>query len=458
MVGAVRAFAVVALVVIGSANAIAQTVVPEPSATPVPERWSIHVQATNTQQYHGSFAAAYTGGNSLFPNGDTQKSFNTSFFFGGRLWKGAEFYVDQEFDQGFGLGNPGPLGFYNGLVGGAGYFSNEANKVGATQVYGRTQRYFIRQTFNLGGERQQLDPDQDQLRGSIDADHLILQFGKFSVVDVFDQNAYAHDSKNDFLNWSVIEMGSFDYAADAWGFTRGLSAELTQGPSTWRAGIFQLSLVPNGTQLERSFLRQFSPIVEYERRTSFFGGHPGSLKGLFFGDYGYLGLYDEAVTSAAGTGQPPDLASVRGSKHWKVGGGVNVQQEIAPYVGFFGRVSAMNGIVEEVDWAVIDRSISLGFSFDGTRWKRPNDAIGIAAVSNSISAPARRYFTAGGLENTMGDGGLSFAGEQIIEGYYKLGFGKIFALTGDYQRIIHPAYNLVRGPVSIFSLRYHAQI
>src|SRR5215510_4586177 len=30
---------------------------------------------------------------------------------------------------------------------------------------------------------------------------------------------------NDFLNWSIIDTGSFDYAADAWGYTYGAAIE-----------------------------------------------------------------------------------------------------------------------------------------------------------------------------------------------------------------------------------------
>ncbi|MBV8150951.1 MAG: carbohydrate porin [Candidatus Eremiobacteraeota bacterium] len=433
---------------------------PAPAASPTekPERWSIHAQVTNTLQSHPGFPAAYTGPQSLFPARDIEKSFDFTSFFGGRLWKGAEFYIDHEFDQGFGLGNPNPSGPYNGLLGAAGFYSNEATKVGATHPYGRLTRYFIRQTFDFGGDRQTLQPDQNQLGETTTAENLILTFGKFSVVDVFDTNPYAHDSKNDFLNWSIVDMGSFDYAADAWGYSRGLSAELTRGDSTLRAGIFQLSLVPNSTQLEKSGFRQFSPIVEFERRTSFLGGHPGTFKALAFGDYGYFGTYDDAVAAAAGTGAPPDLSLVRTSKHWKLGGGLNIAQEITPHVGLFTRLSAMNGVYEEDDWAVIDRSISGGVSLGGDLWRRPNDAIGVALARNAISTSAQRYFAAGGLENTMGDGGLSYANERIFEAYYRLGITKGMAMTGDYQRVVNPGYNAVRGPVSVFGLRYHAQL
>ena len=47
------------------------------------------------------------------------------------------------------------------------------------------------------------------------ADRLVLSLGKFSVGDVFDTNAIAHDPRQDFFNWSLIDTGTFDYAANS---------------------------------------------------------------------------------------------------------------------------------------------------------------------------------------------------------------------------------------------------
>ncbi|MBV8074567.1 MAG: carbohydrate porin [Candidatus Eremiobacteraeota bacterium] len=439
-------------------NASAQAI-PSASPSPIPqERWNVHVQATNTQYYNGNFSAAYSGAQSLYPLAYTQKTVDVTFFLGARLWKGAAAYLNPEIDQGFGLGNPGPAGSYNGTFGSAGYFSGEAFKVGSFSPYGRMQRYFIRQTFDLVGERQALESDENQLAGSIAADNVILTLGKFSVVDVFDGNAYAHDPKRDFLNWSIIDMGSFDYAADAWGFTWGLSAEYTKGLSTLRGGMFQLSARPNVIAIEKTPLLQWMPILEFERRTSFFGAHPGSIKALVYGDNGYMAPYAQATAGALGTGSPPSFAPNRNAKYWKVGAGINLQQEVAPNVGVFGRLSAMNGTWEAYDYTEIDRSLMGGVSLNGALWHRPFDTVGIAGALNGISRPAQGYYGAGGLGITIGDGGLSYGGEQILEAYYQLGLGKTFAVTGDYQHVVNPGYNTVRGPVSVFALRMHAQL
>ena len=65
---------------------------------------------------------------------------------------------------------------------------------------------------------QKVDADVNQFAGRSTANRLVLTVGKFSLIDMMDDNAYSNDPKIDFLNWSLIDTGTFDYAADAWGF------------------------------------------------------------------------------------------------------------------------------------------------------------------------------------------------------------------------------------------------
>jgi high affinity Mn2+ porin len=143
------------------------------SPTPKPERASLHLQTTSTQQYHGGFRAAYSGPQSLTARPDTAKTFDATLYLGVRTWKGGEFYVNPELDQGFGLGQPSPPGQpYSGTFGVAGFVSGEAYKVGRDSSYGRLQRIFVRQTVNLGGgEPQPVEPDINQLAW-ISTDHI----------------------------------------------------------------------------------------------------------------------------------------------------------------------------------------------------------------------------------------------------------------------------------------------
>ncbi|MGG2324764.1 carbohydrate porin, partial [Salmonella enterica] len=81
-------------------------------------------------------------------------------------------------------------------------------------------------------------------------DRLVITMGKFSAPDVFDTNKYAHDPRTDFLNWGIVDTTAFDYAADAWAFTYGAAVEWYQGQWTVRAGVFDLPIIPNSTDLD----------------------------------------------------------------------------------------------------------------------------------------------------------------------------------------------------------------
>ncbi len=173
----------------------------------LPERWNLHGQFTLVKQYHPSFTSPCEGPNSLSSARNGEETTDLTLFAGIRLWNGGTFYVNPEIDKGFGLSD---------TLGVAGFPSGEAYKVGKSKPYLRLHRAFLRQVFDLGGASQTIDPSANEVGGVRSADNVTLTVGKFSVVDIFDTNSYAHDSRGDFLNWSVINAAAFDYAADAW--------------------------------------------------------------------------------------------------------------------------------------------------------------------------------------------------------------------------------------------------
>jgi high affinity Mn2+ porin len=314
---------------------------------------------------------------------------------------------------------------------------------------------FLRQVFGLGGEEQKIEPDANQLGGTRSADNITLTVGKFSVVDVFDTNTYAHDPRADFLNWSVVDAGAFDYAADAWGYTFGGAAEWTQSWWTLRGGVFALSKVPNGKAPDSDFY-QYALIAEWEARHQW-RDHPGKLKLLAFANDGRMASYDDAVHLAQLSGTTPDVSLVRRTSS-RTGFAINLEQELASDLGLFARVSLNDGSKEAFEFTEINESISGGASMHGDSWGRHDDSVGAAVAINGISGAAQRYFAAGGLGILIGDGQLPHYGrEQIAEAYYSLHLIGSSTLSADYQYIVNPAYNRDRGPVSIFGLRVHAE-
>jgi high affinity Mn2+ porin len=404
----------------------------------------LHGQTTFVQQYDPPFHAPYRGANSLDSN-HGRETWDVTFYAGVRLWQGAELWVNPEIDQGFGL---------TGTLGVAGFPSAEAYKVGASVPYARVPRMFVRQTIDLGGETQKVQPGINQFSGSQTANRLVITVGKFSVSDLFDTITYAHDPRNDFLNWSLIDAGTFDYAADAWGYTYGAAVEWYQGNWTLRGGLFDLSVVPNNTDLDPHFA-QFQWVGEIEHRHMLWG-QPGKILLNGFLSRGRMGSFEDAIELAQITGGPADIAQVRRYTS-RAGWSVAVEQQIVPNVGVFARAGAANGQIEPYEFTDIDQTTAAGLSLKGKLWGRPDDTFGLAGIVNEISAVHQAFLDAGGLGILVGDGMLPNPGrEKILEAYYGL---PIFSwrMTFDYQFIANPAYNRDRGPVSVIETRLHAQ-
>jgi high affinity Mn2+ porin len=134
---------------------------------------------------------------------------------------------------------------------------------------------------------------------------------------------------------------------------------------------------------------------------------------------------------------------------------LNLEQQISKDAGVFARYGWNDGKTESWAFTQIDRSVSGGVSVKGSRWRRPQDTIGAGASRNYLSGDHRSFLAAGGVGFIIGDGRLNYRPEQIVEAYYAFRVVASWTLTGDYQRIVDPAYNHDRGPVSVASIRVH---
>jgi high affinity Mn2+ porin len=409
------------------------------------EDFAVHGQFTYVEQETGGFNDPYRGHNSLTPNTGAE-TVDVNLDFGARLWRGGELWLNPEIDQGFGVDN---------TLGAAGFPSGEAYKIGKDEPYLRLPRIFVRQTLDLPGAAQSVDRAANQLGGIRSENRVVITVGKFSAGDIFDTNQYAHDPRNDFLNWAAIDAGTFDYAADAWGYTAGAVVEWYQGAWTLRAGLLDLSNIPNSTHLDPGF-HEFQIDSELEHRHEI-AGHPGRLLLTAFDSRGRMGLLSEAVQLAANTDSPVDIAAVR-SYRSRLGADVSLEQELASDLGLFARIGKDAGNVEPYEFSDIDRTIATGVSLQGARWGRAGDTIAVAGILNGISAQREQYLNAGGLGLLVGDGKLPHPGpEAIAETYYSLAVFRYAHLTLDYQWIDHPGYNRDRGPASVVAVRVHAQ-
>ncbi len=410
-----------------------------------PDWFNFHAQDTEIEQYHPAFRSSTRGTNSLDPGSRGDETSTVTLYFGARLTDAWSVYADPEMDQGFGLSN---------TTGAAGYFNGEGAKVGANLPYARLQRLFTRYEIGLGGGTpKKIDSDQNQVAETRDPNNIIITAGKFNVTDVFDTNDYAHDPTSDFMNWSIVDAGAFDYPADAWGYTYGASAEWAQNDHTIRGGIFDLSRIPNGAALYRGF-GSFGAVAEYEQRFTI-GGQKGFVKFLAYNNRGDMANYTDATSLGAETDTTPSVAQVRRYSNHD-GYEINAEQAINDNVGVFARLSANDGHKEAYEFTDISRSVSFGAGFKGAWWHRDSDSAGIAVAINGITKQAQNYLAAGGLGILVGDGSLAqYGAEKVLESYYNIGWKYNIQFTIDNQYMENPAYNATRGPVDVIGARFH---
>ncbi|MDI1267437.1 MAG: carbohydrate porin [bacterium] len=416
---------------------------PEDWINPESDRWEIHGQTTYLPQGYPGFRAPYTGPNSFTTARQAQATWSNSLYLNARLWEGGEVYYNPELLQGFGL---------NDTTGAAGFPNGEAQKSNFPYPHYNTSRLFLRQTFGFGGGQEELASGATQLGGKVDVNRLTIQAGKFAVPDVFDGNAYAKDTRKDFMNWSMWAPGAFDYSADKVGLTYGVTAELNQKHWAMRGGYFLAQAVSNSNAFDTNVFQRGSYVGELELRYSLFS-MPGKVRTIGWVNSINAGSYRETLNNPAFN---LDISQTRTGRI-KYGYVVSVEQTLTDDLGLFGRWSWNNGKTEIMAFTDIDASLSMGASIKGIRWGRPDDVIGIGGAINALSRDHRDFIAAGGLGVLIGDGQLNYRKERILETYYAYAINKQLTLTADYQLITNPAYNADRGPVHVFSGRFHGE-
>jgi hypothetical protein len=432
-------------VLVGFAHAQQPAEPTQPAQQPA-QNMGAKFQATYVFQEKQPFDAAYSGPHSLSTDRERSYSFTATAGLGARPWSGGEVYVNPEVAAGLPLSN---------LTGLGGFTNGEIARTSGRDPTFYFARAFVRQTWGLGGGAETLDSDMNQLAGSVDRRRVVLTVGKLSVTDLFDGNAYNHDPRTQFLNWSLMTHGAWDFAADARGYTWGVALEYYRDDWAVRAGRFLMPKESNGLELNPQIFVSFGDQIEVEHAHQLLG-RPGKLRLLAYRNQADMGSYRDALEQAQGG--TPDITTTR-QRRVKYGFGVNLEQALSAAVGLFARASWNDGESEEFAFTEIDRSVQAGVQVKGTDWRRPDDALGIAFVRNEISQPHRDYLAAGGLGFFLGDGALSYQPEYVFESYYSINVASGAFVSLNFQRIVNPGYNADRrGPVDVFSVRLHYEL
>jgi len=405
------------------------------------------LQSTWIWQKHPAIRSDYADFSSLSPNKEIGYSLSPTAFLGARPWKGTEFFIDPEAAQ----GNP-----FSGLRGFGGMTNGEAQKAAGSDPSGYWARAFVRQTIGFGGGSIDQEAGFNQFAGQVDKKRLVLTGGIYAITDIFDQNAFSHDPKTQFLNWAMMDYGAWDMPADARGYTRGIAIEYYHDDWAIRVGRNLLPVQSNGLQLNGDFSGSYSDNLEIEKGYQI-GDMPGKIRALAFRNRAKFGNFNDALAYSSLNGGTPDVANVR-KDQTKFGFGLNIEQNFTDSVGAFARLSWNNGQTEAYSFTEINNSVLVGLSIKGNAWSRPDDVLGLAVATNGLSSPNIDYLSAGGQTFFCGDGKLNYGREGIFETYYSFKIHRTLWATADYQRIANPCYNKDRGPVNVFSVRLHFEI
>ena len=429
--------------------------IPRSSGRPVvndslpPRKWTIHYQATVIPQGHADFSAKYSGDKSMLTSESPKVSLTTTLYIGRALWKNAAVYFNPELSGGSGLSKAqGIAGFPNG----------ETFRIGSSTPKLYLARLYIEQKFSLSAMQEPVEDNINQVRQPAPLKYLSLRAGKFSLSDFFDNNQYSHDPRTQFMNWSLMSAGAWDYPANTRGYTLGAVAEYHSPLFSARGAVTQVPKEANGPDLDSHIGKAFGTIAEVEKKILLTENEDLVIKLAGFYNQAHMGDYTQALYTFSGSSQTPDVTLTRKYSRSKTGFYLNTEYNRS-HGGFFLRASNNDGKHETWAFTEIDRSFSLGASFDGSRWKRKNDTWGVAIVNNGISGPHRRYLEQGGYGFIIGDGKLNYSAESIIELFYSFGlFGSHLAVSPDYQFVLHPAYNKDRGPVHVYGIRFHVAL
>jgi high affinity Mn2+ porin len=414
--------------------------------------WSVHFQITGVAQAHPSFNAPYAGQNSLDSNSESAFSVTSTLFLGRKLWKGASIFFNPEMSGGRGIGS---------TLGIAGFPNGETFRIGDREPVVYVARFFLRQHFAIGqskGEEVAVD-DINQVNEKIPSSRLTVSLGKFCLADFFDENEVSHDPRNDFLNWGLMNNGAYDYAANTRGYTWGLIAELVKPGWALRAGTALMPTYANGPDLNFDYLKTNSETVEFEKKYSI-KNRKGVVRLLGYFNTSKAPNYD-SVVEAKKNGTDTSMDVIYGTEYGgkKYGFGLNIQQELSDATNMFMRFGWNDGHTATWAFAEIDNTISAGIRIYGRAWKRNEDNIGFAILSNGISSSHRNFLNAGGYGFMIGDGKLpNYGRENILEVFYQVKLFRYMWGSLDYQFVSHPAYNLDRGPVNVFAARIHIEL
>jgi high affinity Mn2+ porin len=456
------------VLVLGSGFAFAQQppagpaapVVADPILTMAPHSesapWWVSGQANSIFQMHGHFHSPYSGVNSLQSRFETKASIVSTLYLGYQLRPNTRYNTDLivNFESAGGRGISEALGL-------AGITNLDVVRNPNLSTAPYLARGEIHQTIGLTDEMVDQDRGPLALATSVPVRRFEVRVGKMSLPDVLDANSVGSDSHLQFTNWTIVNNGAWDYAADTRGYTVGGMLEYDDRVWSARYFIAAMPVVANGIDLDWAFSRARGQNWEFEVRKGLLeslikGKHPGVVRVLAYKNNAHMGNYRESVQQfLAGKVPVPDITQSERYGAVKYGVGLNTEQEVTNSLRLYARFGWNEDQHESFAYTEVGQTVSVGGDYTGHAWSRPIDKVGLAFVSNAIKRDHQNYLHYGGLGFLLGDGNLTYGRENILEWYYNAHLWRgLYSMVGGTY-IVNPGYNRDRGPVYVSTVRAH---
>ena len=401
-------------------------------------------------QWHPGFRSPYRGPNSLSPEAQDASSRVLTLLTGLRVSGTTEFLCDIQETGGHGIGE---------ALGLAGFTNLDVVRNPTLSKAPYVARLMWHQIIPLSGDRAPSERTPLSLFKELPVRRLEIRFGKFSLVDFFDVNAYGSDNNFQFMNWTLDNNGAYDYAADTRGYSYAAMVEYDDRHWALRFAEALMPKVANGINLDADLGRARSENAEVEWHHSFTPKRDTVIRLLGYANHASMGVYSVAVANfLAGETPRPEITAHPLQTTTKYGFGVNIEQPLTDWIGLFARWGWNEGQHESYAYTEVDESVQVGAGAQGTRWKRKLDRAGAAFISNGISRDHQEYLRLGGLGFVLGDGALNYGRENIFESYYTLHVWRGIFASFDVQHINNPGYNRDRGPVLAPAARLHVEL
>jgi high affinity Mn2+ porin len=414
--------------------------------------WWMSGQVNSIFQWHPSFHAQYSGPNSFEHASEQADSEVATLYTGLVLSPSLEAVVDVENSGGSGLSQ---------TLGLAGFTDLDAVRNPSLSPAPYLARLWYRKVIALSDDTISVERTPTSMLTTLPVRRLDIHVGKFDMVDFFDLNSVANDSHTQFMNWTVVNNGAYDYAADTRGYTWG---GVIDYEDRWWGARFAEALIskrPNGLTLQKNLQDAHSENYEIEVRPELIEKRDTTVRILAFTNFANMGDYHEAIDLFEDGKTPtPEIDDHPMRTTLKYGFGLNAEQEFTDYLRGFARAGWNEGEHESFNYTEVNDTVAFGGDLRGTLWDRPEDKFGVAFVGNGISQRHRQYLADGGLGFLLGDGGLSYGPERIMESYYNFPIPVHAGFFGaiDIQYIDNPGYNRARGPVVVPGMRVHVEL